>query len=58
MSEIRYLSEQPISPEQIQEWVEMFHRDGCLFLEDVLTPLHCADFGRIWIGHLKTIRTA
>ena len=43
MSEIRYLSEQPVSPEQIQEWVEMFHRDGCLFLENVLTPSHCAE---------------
>jgi ectoine hydroxylase-related dioxygenase (phytanoyl-CoA dioxygenase family) len=26
------------SPEQIQEWVEKFHRDGFLFIENILPP--------------------
>ena len=42
MAETHYLSEQDISQEQIQEWVDTFHRDGCLFLQNVLTPDHCA----------------
>ena len=43
MEETSYLSEQTIAPEQIQDWVETFHRDGCLFLENVLTPAHCTE---------------
>ena len=43
MSETRYLSEQEVSSEQIEEWVETFNRDGCLFIQDVLTPDHCAE---------------
>ncbi|MBA3708206.1 MAG: phytanoyl-CoA dioxygenase family protein [Planctomycetes bacterium] len=30
------------SPEQIAAWVAAFHRDGYVFIEDVLTPDHCA----------------
>jgi ectoine hydroxylase-related dioxygenase (phytanoyl-CoA dioxygenase family) len=31
-----------VNEEQIQEWVETFHRDGFLFLENVLPPEWCA----------------
>ncbi|MDA1190987.1 MAG: phytanoyl-CoA dioxygenase family protein [Candidatus Poribacteria bacterium] len=31
------------SPEQIAEWVEQFHRDGYLFIRNVLHPDHCAE---------------
>ncbi|MCX6045105.1 MAG: hypothetical protein NT075_08325 [Chloroflexi bacterium] len=37
-----YLADQKVSAEQIQQWVETFHRDGYLFLENVLTPDWCA----------------
>ncbi|MEZ4621921.1 MAG: hypothetical protein R2867_41320 [Caldilineaceae bacterium] len=30
------------SPEQIQEWVETFHKQGFLFLQHVLPPDWCA----------------
>lgn len=33
-----YLAENPASEAPIADWVERFHRDGCLFLENVLTP--------------------
>jgi ectoine hydroxylase-related dioxygenase (phytanoyl-CoA dioxygenase family) len=38
-----YLANQIVSEEQIQEWVETFHRQGFLFLEDVLPPEWCAE---------------
>src|SRR5215208_5063819 len=38
-----YLAEQTVSQEQIQAWVETFHRDGFLFLENVLPPDWCAE---------------
>lgn len=34
---------QPASPEQIQAWVEQFHRDGYLFLQNVLPADWCAE---------------
>ena len=37
-----YLANQIVSEEQIQEWVDQFHRDGFLFLQDVLPPDWCA----------------
>ncbi|HLK57791.1 MAG TPA: phytanoyl-CoA dioxygenase family protein [Chthonomonadaceae bacterium] len=36
--ETNYWAHRTATPEQIQEWVEQFHRDGYLFLQDVLTP--------------------
>ena len=33
-----YLAHQKVSEEQIAEWVEQFHHDGYLFLQNVLTP--------------------
>src|SRR6185436_10788390 len=33
-----YLAHQKASDEQIKAWVEQFHRDGYLFLQNVLTP--------------------
>lgn len=38
-----YLAGQIVSPEQIDVWVEQFHRDGFLFLQDVLPPAWCAE---------------
>ena len=40
--EIEYLANQTVSDEQIEEWVETFHRQGFLFLENVLPPEWCA----------------
>ena len=37
-TETQYLAEQKVSSEQIGVWVEQFHRDGYLFLENVLPP--------------------
>lgn len=37
-----YLAGQVVSPEQIQEWVETFHQQGYLFLQNVLPPDWCA----------------
>ena len=42
MRETPYLADQIVPDTQIQEWVEMFHKDGYLFLQDVLTLDHCA----------------
>ena len=36
-----HLANQVVSEEQIQEWVEQFHRDGFLFLQDVLPQDWC-----------------
>src|SRR5882724_9613002 len=36
--ETNYWAHRTASPEQIQAWVEQFHREGYLFLQDVLTP--------------------
>lgn len=38
-----YLAGRPASDEQIQKWVETFHRQGFLFLENVLPPEWCAE---------------
>lgn len=43
MSETVPLCRQPVGETQIQEWVEQFHRDGYLFLQNVLTPEHVAE---------------
>lgn len=37
-----YLAGKPVSAEQLDAWVEQFHRDGFLVLQDVLTPEMCA----------------
>ena len=37
-----YLANQIVSEEQIQAWVEQFHRDGFLFVQNVLPPDWCA----------------
>ena len=37
-----YLANQSVSEEQIQAWVDKFHRDGFLFLQNVLPPDWCA----------------
>ena len=37
-----YESNYPLDTDQISEWVEQFHRDGFLFLEDVLQEEHIA----------------
>ena len=37
-----YLAGTTVSPEQLQAWVDTFHRDGFLFLQDVLPPDWCA----------------
>lgn len=33
-----YLENKEVTPEQIATWVEQFHREGYLFLKDILTP--------------------
>ena len=38
-----YLAGQQVSQEQLQEWVETFHRQGYLFLQNVLPPDWCAE---------------
>jgi ectoine hydroxylase-related dioxygenase (phytanoyl-CoA dioxygenase family) len=38
-----FWAHQTASDEQIQAWVEQFHRDGYLFLKSVLTPEMCAE---------------
>ena len=38
MATTQYLANTPPDPNQIQEWVEEFHRDGYLFLKNVLPP--------------------
>jgi ectoine hydroxylase-related dioxygenase (phytanoyl-CoA dioxygenase family) len=38
-----YLAGQTVSPEQIQAWVETFHQQGFLFLQNVLPPEWCAE---------------
>ncbi|MBM3457963.1 MAG: phytanoyl-CoA dioxygenase family protein, partial [Armatimonadetes bacterium] len=38
-----HLAGQIASQEQIQEWVEQFHRDGYLFLPGVLPPEWCSE---------------
>ena len=37
-----YESNYPLDTDQISEWVEQFHRDGFLFLEDMLKEEHIA----------------
>ncbi|MEM7134469.1 MAG: hypothetical protein AAF702_49845 [Chloroflexota bacterium] len=32
----KYLAENPVSPEQIQLWIETFHQQSFLFIENVL----------------------
>ena len=43
IEEQSYLANQSVSPEQIAEWVDTFHREGFLFLENVLPPTWCAE---------------
>ena len=38
----RFESNYPLDADQISEWVEQFHRDGFLFLKDVLKEEHVA----------------
>lgn len=38
-----YLASQIVSEEQTKEWVETFHRQGFLFLQNVLPPDWCAE---------------
>jgi len=38
-----YLAGKTVGDEQIRKWVEAFHRDGCLFLTNVLPPEWCAE---------------
>jgi hypothetical protein len=38
----RFESNYPIDPDQISEWIDQFHRDGFLFIENVLTEKHIA----------------
>ncbi|MAE62127.1 MAG: mitomycin antibiotics/polyketide fumonisin biosynthesis protein [Planctomycetaceae bacterium] len=38
-----YLAHQVVSQEQLDTWVETFHREGFLFLENVLPPDWCAE---------------
>src|SRR4051812_33396440 len=42
-SEGRYLADTPPDPAVIREWVETFHRDGFVFLPNVLPPEMCAE---------------
>lgn len=37
-----YLANQKVSDEQIQEWVDLFNRQGYLFLKNILPPDWCA----------------
>jgi ectoine hydroxylase-related dioxygenase (phytanoyl-CoA dioxygenase family) len=41
-SALPYLAGQVVSQKQIQEWVETFHQQGFLFLQNVLPPEWCA----------------
>ena len=38
-----YLANQIVSEEKIREWVDEFHRNGFLFIENVLPPEWCAE---------------
>ncbi len=38
-----YRAGQPASEEQLDAWVEQFHRDGYLFIPDILPPEWCAE---------------
>ena len=38
----RFESNYKVDQQQIETWVETFNREGCLFLEEVLTEEHCA----------------
>jgi len=54
----RYWAGHRASPEQIRAWIEQFHRDGYLLIENVLPPEWCAelrgDLDRLLGGHKKT----
>ena len=43
MTATTYLAGQKASSEQIQQWVEQFHRNGFLFIPNVLPPEWCAE---------------
>jgi ectoine hydroxylase-related dioxygenase (phytanoyl-CoA dioxygenase family) len=45
MSATPYLANQTVSDTQIEEWVEQFHRDGYIFVHNVLPP--------DWVAELK-----
>lgn len=36
-----YLAGQKPSTEQLNEWIDFFHINGFLVIENVLTPFHC-----------------
>ena len=38
----KYLAHRSVSKAQIDAWVEQFHRDGFLFLKNVLPPVYRA----------------
>ncbi|MFP6724883.1 MAG: hypothetical protein VCF25_32130, partial [Candidatus Poribacteria bacterium] len=38
----RFQSNYTVDQQQIETWVETFHQQGFLFLEEVLTQAHCA----------------
>lgn len=42
-TEFTYLANQNVSDEQIQAWMATFHKQGFLFLENVLPPDWCAE---------------
>ena len=37
----RFESNYDLDASQIEAWVEQFHQQGFLFLEEVLQPAHC-----------------
>ncbi len=41
-----YIAGQPPDNRLIDDWIEHFHRDGCLFLRNVLPPDWCAELRR------------
>ena len=43
---VSYLAGQSPDDALIEGWVEQFHRDGCLFLRDVLPPEWCTELHR------------
>lgn len=46
-----YLAGTTVSPEQLQAWVDTFHHDGFLFLQNVLHLTGALSSALTWIGH-------
>lgn len=40
-----YLTENPPTPEQLNEWSDFFHGNGFLVIPNVLIPEHCQKLG-------------